>query len=113
VSEGRGFITLTPNFQLIVEMDQLEVEVDAEGGAVLAAVAEEVVHVPSDDGRLATVHLTHDDHLKHFNKRHNLIQQLVCILAIGAIYYKTSLSGKILKIETEVMLILLNFSHFV
>ena len=44
-------------------MDELEIEVDPEGGAIVALVAEEVVNVTTDDGRLARVHLAHNNYL--------------------------------------------------
>ena len=59
---------LQPDFQLVIEVDQLEAEVDAEGGAILAPVAEEVVHVATDKRRLAAVHLAHHNHLQQFRR---------------------------------------------
>ena len=55
---------LKPDFQLVVEVDQLQAEVDAEGGAILAPVAEEVMNVATDERGLAAVHLADDYHLR-------------------------------------------------
>jgi len=44
-------------------VDELEIEVDSEGGTVVALVAEEVVDVTADDGRLARVHFTNNNYL--------------------------------------------------
>ena len=65
-----GKISFIDWSQLVVVMDQLEVEVDAEGGAILATIAEEVVHVAADDGRFTAVHLTHDDDLEEAVGQH-------------------------------------------
>ena len=77
---------LQPDLQLVVVMDQLKVEVDAERCAVVSSVAEEVVDVPPQDGALAGAHLSDDDDLQIIEINNQILSSSKCTKVIFRIF---------------------------